>query len=167
MSTDAAKTFMNAMFLLHITHCLTGWGQINKITPKLLESLYKQTIKALDNKPQGHHDCKILKRPNWKNMHTFSRLCLVLKVLNNMAPPPLCTYITLKTSQTTKATTRGDCLTTRRLSSFGQSAFSVRASKDWNNLLQHIFVVSVVLHDILVLRSASCCACQHLCAKCS
>ena len=87
------------------------------------------------------HHCNILKKHNllsWENMVKYSRLCLVFKVLHNMAPPPLCTYITLKTSRTTRATTRGDCLIPRRQSSFGQSAFSVRASQDWNNSPQYI-----------------------------
>lgn len=42
-----------------------------------------------------------------------------------MAPPPLWTI-------------RWDCFIPKRLSRFGQSAFSLRASQDWNNVSQHI-----------------------------
>ncbi len=141
MTTNTAKMFMNTMILLHITYCLTSWGHINKTTLKPIESLYKQTIKTLDKKPQGHHHCKILNRHSllsWENMIKYNRLYLVFKILHNMAPPTLQTYITLKTSRTTRETAREDYIIPRRQSSFGQSSFSVRASQDWKNIQQHI-----------------------------
>ncbi len=51
MSTEAARMYMNAMIILHLTYCLTSWSSSSNLRP--LESLYKQTMKILDKKPNS------------------------------------------------------------------------------------------------------------------
>ena len=57
-------------------------------------------------------------------------VCLVFKVLNGLAPPPLSKFIKRTDSggRTTRATTRGDSEPPFRESVFGKTVLSVRAS---------------------------------------
>ncbi len=50
LSLDAAKTFMHAMILSHMSYCITCWGQAGDSTLRPLESLYKQTFKNNEQK---------------------------------------------------------------------------------------------------------------------
>ena len=96
LSLDAAKIFMHAMILSHMSYCITCWGQAGETAIKPLESLYKQTLKTLDKKPMHFHHCRVLEKYNllsFENFRLFSNLCLVYKILNGLAPPPLCDFV--------------------------------------------------------------------------
>ena len=139
LTTDAAKLFMHAMIFSHITYCFTTWSQSNVTTLKPIESLYKQTLKTLDQKPNRYHHCHIVKKYNlfsFDSFKCFMDVCLIFKVLNGLAPPPLKAFIKRTDSgeRTTRATTRGDCEVPFRQSAFGKMALSVRASHHWNSL---------------------------------
>ena len=139
LTTDAAKLFMHAMIFSHISYCFTTWSLANITTMKPIESLYKQTLKTLDQKPNRYHHCHIVQKYNLFNFGSFRNFmdcCLVFKVLNGLAPPPLKQFIKRCESgdRTTRATTRGDCEVPSRQSVFGNTVLSVRASNLWNSL---------------------------------
>jgi len=139
MSIQAAKTFMHSMILSHFTYCLTSWSQANSTILKPLQSLYKQTLKVLDKKPKHFHHCTILLKYNilsWENLTKFINCCQVYKILHGMAPPPLGDFVKLRvtTHRITREVSRGDCIIPLRKSAFSQSAFSVRASLQWNTI---------------------------------
>ena len=139
ISLQAAKLYMHAMILSHFNYCLTSWSQTGVTTLRPVESLYKQTLKVLDRKPNSFHHCHIISKYNLFNMDSFklyTDMCLVFRILNGLAPLPLNAFIKIKNndSRVTRSVTRGDCVIPRRHSSFGNSAFSVRASKTWNSL---------------------------------
>lgn len=143
MSLEAAKMFMNAMIMSHIIYCLTTWSQTSSTTLKPLESLYKQSMKTLDKKTNRFHHCHILKKQNllsWDNLIKYANLCLVYKVLHNLAPPPLSGFVKQRahTSQITRGVARGNCIVPLRKSACGQSAFSFKAAQEWNTLPNHI-----------------------------
>ncbi len=50
LTTEAAKLFMDAMIFMdaNISYCFTSWSQANVTTLKPIETLYKQTLKILD-----------------------------------------------------------------------------------------------------------------------
>ena len=130
---------MHAMIFSHITYCFTTWSHTNLTTLKPIESLYKQTLKTLDQKPNRYHHCHIVQKYNLFNFDSFTQFadaCLIFKVLNGLAPPPLKEFIGQRESggRTTRATTRGDCKVPFRRSVFGKTVFSVRASNHWNSL---------------------------------
>lgn len=127
------------MILSHFTYCLTSWSQSNSTTQKPLKSLYKQTLKVLDKKPKLFHHCAILLKYNilsLENLIKFTNCCQVYKILHGMAPPPLCDFINLRTTthRITRGVSRGDCIIPLRKSVFSKSAFSVRASQEWNTI---------------------------------
>ena len=68
MSTNAAKMSIDTVVLPHTTYCLTSWGYVNKTTLQPIESLYKQTIKTLDNISENHN---LL---SWENLIKISGL---------------------------------------------------------------------------------------------
>ena len=81
LAEPAAKMFMHAMILSHMSYCVTCWGQAGETAIKLLESLYKQTLKTLDKK--HFHYCGVLEKYNllsFENFRLFSNLCLVYKI---------------------------------------------------------------------------------------
>ena len=61
---------------------------------------------------------------SWENIVKFTDVCLVFKMLNGMAPPPLSDFIK-QTGRHTRSASRGDCIISHRSSSFSKSAFSV------------------------------------------
>ena len=105
-----------------------------------LESLYKQTLKTLDKKPMHFHHCRVLEKYNlliFENFRLFSNLCLVYKILNGLAPPPLCDFV--YTRSVTSIGSSGissikNCTIPFHHTAFGQSAFSVKATSQWNVL---------------------------------
>ena len=63
--------YMHSMVISHITYCITSFSQANSTTLKPLQSLYKQTLKILDNKSLHYHHCPILlkyKLLSWDNL---------------------------------------------------------------------------------------------------
>lgn len=48
MSTETAMMSMYSIVISHITFCLTTWSQASTTTLKSLQSLYKQTLKILE-----------------------------------------------------------------------------------------------------------------------
>ena len=140
LTLDAAKTFMHAMIISHLTYCITCWGQAGETAIKPLESLYKQTLKALDRKSMQFHHCRILQKHHllsFENVKLFSNLCLSFRILNGLAPPPLRQFVHFRSEQSIKSTrisSTRDCSVPFRRSSFGQSAFTVKATTQWNAL---------------------------------
>lgn len=72
-------------------------------------------------------------------MESFASLddgCLVYKVINGLAPPPLEEFITLclGNGRMTGTTRRGDCVIKIRFSEFNKSALSVTVSNLWNSV---------------------------------
>ena len=63
LTTEAANLIMHAMIFSHI-YCFTSWSQASMTT------LYKQTLKTLDQKPNSYHHCH------------KSTIYLILKALN-------------------------------------------------------------------------------------
>ena len=104
------------MILPHLTYCLTSWTQACCTTIKPIQSVYKQALRVLDWKPNSHHHCYILRKHellSWKNLVQYTDACLVFKILNGVAPPPLSTFGKQKTqtygSRSTRSAMRGDC----------------------------------------------------------
>ena len=108
-------------------------------TIKSAQSVYKQALKALDNKPKSYHHCDILPRCGvlcWENLNKFHNSCLIIKILNGLAFPTFTRFIFQNNAgdRLTRSSVRGDIVVPRRKTSFGQTAFTVRASQFWNSL---------------------------------
>ncbi len=71
LTTEAAKLFMDAMIFSNISYCFTSWSQANVTTLKPIETLYKQTLKILDQKPISYHHCNIIIKYNLFNFDSF------------------------------------------------------------------------------------------------
>ena len=140
LSQDAAKIFMHAMILSRMSYCITCWGQAGESTLRPLESLYKQTLKTLDKKPIRYHHCRILEKHellSFENFRLFINLCMVYKILNGLAPQSLCVFVHARSSnsiRSTRISSIRDCTIPFRRTVAGQSAFSVRATNQWNTL---------------------------------
>ena len=92
-------------------------GQACCTTLKRIQSVYKQALKVLDRKPNSHHHCYILRKHellSWETLVQYTDACLVFKILNGLAPPPLSIFVQLKTqtygSRSTRSAMRGDCV---------------------------------------------------------
>ena len=86
---EAAKLYMHSMIFSHI--CITSWSQTGKTTLAPLQTLYKQTLKALDKKPLRYHHCKIIQRHNLMTFDSFvflADVCLVCNIMNDLAASP-------------------------------------------------------------------------------
>lgn len=139
LTFHAAKLFMDAMIMSHLTYGLTSWGQTNSSSLKPLATIYKKTLKILDQKPNSLHHCIILKKYkllSWENVIKYKNICLVYKILHNTAPPPFNSFIIQRnnSSHNTRSTTRGDLVIPLRKSTFGQLSFSFTAIHNWNSL---------------------------------
>ena len=135
MSLEAAMMYMHSMIFSHITYCLTTWSQASNTALKPLLSLYKQTLKVLDKKPKHYHHCQILtkyKFLNWENLIKYTDSCLMYKILHKLAPPVLRQFVNTGSTACTRSAVRGDCILPLRKSAFSQSAFSIKAARDWN-----------------------------------
>ena len=135
--------FMHSMILSHITYCLTTWSQASNTSLKSLLSLYKKTIKVLDRKSIYYHHCHVLKKYsllNFENLIIYADLCLVYNILHGLAPPVLCQFVRTAPNdhRSTRSVARGDCIIPLRKSALGQTAFSVRAAREWNLIPIHI-----------------------------
>ena len=105
--------------------------------------LLTHSVKILDRKPLHFHYCNVLKKFNILDLDSyqiFMDVCLIFKVLNALAPPPLNTFIQRKNNEgrRTRALTRGDCNVPRRRTKFCQMVSSVRGTQSWNKLPPHI-----------------------------
>ena len=131
---------MHAMILSRMSYCITCWGQAGESTLRHLESLYKQTLKTLDKKPIRYHHCRILEKHellSFENFRLFANLCMVYKILNGLTPQPLCAFVHARSSnsiRSTRISSIRDCTIPFRRTVAGQSAFSVRATNQWNTL---------------------------------
>ncbi len=139
LTTEAAKLFMDAMIFSNISYCFTSWSQANVTNLKPIETLYKQTLQILDQKPISYHHCNIIIKYNLFNFDSFLHYLdagLIFKIVHGLAPPPLGEFIQQKSSsgRATRIATRGDCVVPYRRSKFGQTVFTVRASNYWNCL---------------------------------
>ncbi len=139
MSLEAAKMYMFSMVISHMTFCLTTWSQASSVTLKPLESLYKRTLKVFDKKSVHYHHCPILKKYNllsWENMIKYANVCLMYKIIYGLSSPPLGQLVCIRTTdyRLTRGALRGDCIIPLRRSKFSQSAFSVKAAREWNTI---------------------------------
>ncbi len=107
----------------------------------LIYKSYKQALKILDKKSNTYHHCTIIQKYglfSLDNFISFSNCCLFFKIINDLAPPPLKQFVSLCRPKTntiaTRASSRGDCISGFRNSTFGQSAFSVKTSGLWNSI---------------------------------
>ncbi len=141
---DVAKIFMHALIFSHISYCITCWGQACESTIRPLQSLYKQAIKILDKKPFQYHHCKILEKHNllsFDNFRRFSNLVLVYKILNGLAPACLLSFICHRPANSVRSTRIAsiyDCNIPFCRTTFGQSAFSFKATTQWNAITDDI-----------------------------
>uniref|UniRef100_A0A3P9IXE9 Reverse transcriptase domain-containing protein n=1 Tax=Oryzias latipes TaxID=8090 RepID=A0A3P9IXE9_ORYLA len=143
LTTEAAKVYMHSLIFSHITYRLTTWSQTNESTLKPLKSLFKRTLKVLDKKPLRYHYCDILTKYGIMDFESYKMCmdaCLIFKVLNGLAPPPLLDFLSKKINVGigTRALTRGDCNVQRRRTKFSQTVVSIRGTQLWNTLPQHI-----------------------------
>lgn len=138
ISTDAAKSYLHCMIFSHIDYCFTVWSFAAVTALKPIEQVYKRSIKIFDRKPFSHHICSLLdkyKFLNFNHLKTFKNCCLIYKVLNGSAPPPLGEFIKKRSSNSsTRSLTRGDCEVQFRKSSFSQNVLSVKGCGAWNSL---------------------------------
>ncbi len=139
MSLESAKMYMFSMVISHMTFCLTTWSQASSVTLKPLESLYKRTLKVFDKKSVHYHHCPILKKYNllsWENMIKYANVCLMYKIIYGLSSPPLGQLVRIRTTdyRLTRGALRGDCIIPLRRSKFSQSAFSVKAAREWNTI---------------------------------
>ncbi len=104
ISLKAAQRFMHAMILSH----MIIWGQASQSVVKPVMSLYKQTLKVMDQKPMKWHHCQILQRYNllsFDNLLKFSFIKTVFKCIHGLAPNIVCQWIQKLSSDGAK--TRG------------------------------------------------------------
>lgn len=68
--------------------------------------------------------------------HKHKNACLFYKIIHGLSTPPLREFVNIRTNpcRITRGVTRGDCIIPSRKSAFSQSAFSVTASREWNNI---------------------------------
>ncbi len=88
---------MDAMIFSNILYCFTSWSQANVTTLKPIETLYKQTLKILDQKPISYHHCNIIIKYNLFNFDSFLHYldaCLIFQMLHGLAHHPLGECIT-------------------------------------------------------------------------
>ncbi len=89
-----------------------------------------------------YHYCTILKKFNLLHFDSFvfySDVCLMYKIIHNLAPPPLRGCLAHNGSAgRTRASARGDFVPQYRKTVFGQTAFSVRVVRLWNSLPTNI-----------------------------
>lgn len=133
LSMDTSKIYMHTMVFAHMVYCITSWSQAGETA-----------IRPLGKKPSQYHHCPILSKYNLfnlDNLRKYSDVCLVFKIIHDLAPPPLKDFIMLCADHNTKftrASTRGDCVTPMHRTKFGQSSFSNKAISLWNSLLLDI-----------------------------
>jgi len=143
LTSKTAKVYMHAMIFSHINYCCTTWTHTTESILKPIKSLFKKAVKILARKPLRFHYCNVLKKFNILDLdshQTFMDACLIYKILNASAPPPLNEFIQKKNNEgrTTRAQTRGDCNVPRRRTKFCQMVLSVRGTHSWNKLPLYI-----------------------------
>ncbi len=139
ISLKAAQVFMHAMILSHMTYCAIIWGQASQSVVKPVMSLYKQTLKVMDQKPMKWHHCQILQKYNllsFDNLLKFSFIKTVFKCIHGLAPDIVCQLIQKLSSDgaKTRGAVSGNCRVRRRRITVGQSSFSVKCSHLWNTM---------------------------------
>ncbi len=90
---------MHSMIFFLILHSFTSWSQACTTVLKSIESLYKQTLKIFDQRTNSYHYCNIVKKHNLLSFDNVKHLvdaCLIFKMLNGYAPPPLCQFMMQK-----------------------------------------------------------------------
>jgi len=69
------------------------------------------------------------------NSRIFSNLCMVYKILNGLAPPPLRDFVysrSVSSIRSSRIASIHDCTAPFRRTAFSQSSFSVKATNQWN-----------------------------------
>ena len=103
LSSAAAELYLHSMVLSHINYCLRSCSDARSAAPRPLDSLHKQALRTLDNKPFRYHHCHIVQKYNlfsWENLIVYKNICLVYKITRGLAPPPLAGFISLKSTST-------------------------------------------------------------------
>lgn len=105
----------------------------------------KKTLKTFDKKPLWYHYYNILSKYNmldFENYQLFLEACLIFKSFKWACPPPppLMNFIHRKNKVGVdiRASTRGDCEVQRRKTKFSQMVVSIRDTKFWNTLPDHV-----------------------------
>ena len=144
LSTVAAKAYLHAMILSPILYCISSWSQASRMALNPVRSLYNQSLKVLDKKPRRHHHCDLLfkyKMLSLDNQIMFSDVRLIHKIIHNAAPPPLKTFVQPRSEvlhRALRSVSRGDCSVPQRKTAFSQSAFSYKATSEWNRLPEYL-----------------------------
>ena len=84
------------MTLSHIEFCISSCSYAAQSATKPVQSRYKRELNILDRKPFAYHHCETLQKYKSLNFTNFKSVCLVYKVLNGLAPPPMNESIHLK-----------------------------------------------------------------------
>lgn len=153
---SAAKLHMHSMISSHLSYCVTSRSQAGATTLKPLHTLYKLSLKTLDEKPRTHHCCDIVEKYNLLTFDSFlcdAEMCLMYNLIHDQAPPPLkqCVLLCRSKLRETRASARGERSATLRKTAFGQSAFSLRAAGNGTQFLPTLETVqaSVFLRENL------------------
>jgi hypothetical protein len=139
ISIKAAQMYMHTMILSHMTYCAIIWGQASQSVIKPVMSLYKQTLKVMDQKPMKWHHCQIVQKYDllsFDNFLKFSFLKTVFKCLYGLAPDVICQLIEKYSSDgvKTRGLVSGNCRVRRCRTAMGQSSFSVKGGHLWNTM---------------------------------
>ncbi len=69
-------------------------------------------------------------------MIKYANVCLMYKMIYGLSSPPLGQLVRIRTTDfcSTRGALRGDCIIPLRRSKFSQSAFSVKAAREWNTI---------------------------------
>ncbi len=90
------------------------------------------------------HHCRILKKYNllsFENFRLFLNLCLIYKILNGLAPLPLCDFVynrSVDSVGSSRISSTQDSNTPFQCTAFGQCAFSVKTTNQWNTLPDNV-----------------------------
>ena len=127
------------MIFSHLSFCVTSWSQAASTITKPLRMIYNRAIKILDRKPIRSHHCHVLQKLNMLSFDNFINLAnlkLIHKCLHNQAPQVLSDLVVPLSAlgSVTRGASSGNCKVRLCKSSFGQTAFSVRAINMWNSL---------------------------------
>lgn len=72
LSSDAARIFMYGKILLHMSFCITCWGQAGETKGKYKTSCANKLLKCWIKKPYHFHHCRILEKCNLFSFENFT-----------------------------------------------------------------------------------------------
>lgn len=111
-----------------------------------MQTLFRQTLKALNKKPQHSHHCRILEKYKFmscKYVRLFCNLCLVHTIVNDLALPPLSDFMhtrPLEMIQSVRISSGKMCILFHQTAT-GKLAFSVKATNEWKILPDDVRII--------------------------